>query len=210
MWGGKIYFATPMLFATAFIIEFVVGGLTGVAIASVPIDWVTTDTYFIVAHFHYVLFGGSIFAIFAGIYYWFPKMTGRMMSETLGKWHFWLTVVGFNMTFFIQHFLGVMGMPRRTYTYHDFPYWGSMNLLSTIGAFVLAISVIIFAWNVRRSLKHGEKAPDNPWNAWTLEWYTTSPPAVHNFDLVPPVRGRRPLWDLAHPDQLDEPNSKVV
>lgn len=210
MWGGKIWFATPMLFATAFIIEFVIGGLTGVAIASVPIDWVTTDTYFIVAHFHYVLFGGSLFAIFAGVYYWFPKFSGRMMSETLGKWHFWLTIVGFNMTFFIQHFLGVMGMPRRTYTYHDFPYWGSMNLLSTIGAFVLAISVIIFAWNIRWSLKHGKKAPDNPWNAWTLEWYTTSPPAVHNFDLVPPVRGRRPLWDLAHPDQLDEPNSKVV
>jgi heme/copper-type cytochrome/quinol oxidase subunit 1 len=114
------------------------------------------------------------------------------------------------MTFFIQHFLGVMGMPRRTYTYHDLPYWGSMNLLSTIGAFVLAISVIIFAWNIIWSLKHGKKAPDNPWNAWTLEWYTTSPPAVHNFNLVPPVRGRRPLWDLAHPDQLDEPNSKVV
>ena len=148
MWGGRINFATPMLFGTAFIIEFVVGGLTGVAIASVPIDWVVTDSYFIVAHFHYAIFGGSVFAIFAGVYYWFPKFTGRMLSETLGKWHFWLTVIGFNMTFFIQHFLGVMGMPRRTYTYYDMPYWGSMNLISTIGAMILGLSVIVFVWNI--------------------------------------------------------------
>jgi len=210
MWGGKIHFATPMLFATAFIIEFVIGGLTGVAIASAPLDWTVTDSYFIVAHFHYTIFGGTVFAIFAGIYYWFPKITGRMMSETLGKWHFWLTIVGFNMTFFIQHFLGVMGMPRRTYTYHDLPYWGSMNLLSTIGAFILAISVIVFILNVIVSLRKGNVAGDNPWNAWTLEWATSSPPPVHNFDLVPPVRGRRPLWDLAHPDMPDEPNAKIV
>ena len=210
MWGGRINFATPMLFGTAFIIEFVVGGLTGVAIASVPIDWVVTDSYFIVAHFHYAIFGGSVFAIFAGVYYWFPKFTGRMLSETLGKWHFWLTVVGFNMTFFIQHFLGVMGMPRRTYTYYDMPYWGSMNLISTIGALILGLSVIVFVWNILASLRHGKPAGDNPWNAWTLEWATTSPPAVENFELVPPVRGRRPLWDLAHPDMPDEPDAKVV
>jgi cytochrome c oxidase subunit 1/cytochrome c oxidase subunit I+III len=210
MWGGRINFATPMLFGTAFIIEFVVGGLTGVAIASVPIDWVVTDSYFIVAHFHYAIFGGSVFAIFAGVYYWFPKFTGRMLSETLGKWHFWLTVVGFNMTFFIQHFLGVMGMPRRTYTYYDMPYWGSMNLISTIGALILGLSVIVFVWNILVSLRHGKPAGDNPWNAWTLEWATTSPPAVENFELVPPVRGRRPLWDLAHPDMPDEPDAKIV
>ena len=210
MWGGRINFATPMLFGTAFIIEFVVGGLTGVAIASVPIDWVVTDSYFIVAHFHYAIFGGSVFAIFAGVYYWFPKFTGRMLSETLGKWHFWLTVIGFNMTFFIQHFLGVMGMPRRTYTYYDMPYWGSMNLISTIGAMILGLSVIIFVWNILVSLRHGRPAGDNPWNAWTLEWATTSPPAVENFELVPPVRGRRPLWDLAHPDMPDEPGAKTV
>jgi len=210
MWGGKIYFATPMLFAVAFIIEFVMGGLTGVAIASAPIDWVVTDSYFIVAHFHYVLYGGSLFAIFAGVYYWFPKFTGRMMSETLGKWHFWLTIVGFNMTFFIQHFLGVMGMPRRTYTYQDFPYWGSMNLVSTIGALILALSILVFIWNIFVSLRSGKEAGNNPWHAWTLEWATSSPPAVHNFDLVPPVRGRRPLWDLEHPDTPDEPNAKVV
>ena len=210
MWGGRINFATPMLFGTAFIIEFVVGGLTGVAIASVPIDWVVTDSYFIVAHFHYAIFGGSVFAIFAGVYYWFPKFTGRMLSETLGKWHFWLTVIGFNMTFFIQHFLGVMGMPRRTYTYYDMPYWGSMNLISTIGAMILGLSVLIFVWNILVSLRHGRPAGDNPWNAWTLEWATTSPPAVENFELVPPVRGRRPLWDLAHPDMPDEPGAKTV
>ena len=210
MWGGKLIFKTPMLFATAFIIEFVIGGLTGVAIASAPIDWVVTDSYFIVAHFHYALFGGSLFAIFAGVYYWFPKFSGRMMSETLGKWHFWLTVIGFNLTFFIQHFLGVMGMPRRTYTYHDFPHWGWMNLLSTIGAIILAVSVIIFVVNIIRSLKIGSKAGDNPWNAWTLEWATSSPPPVENFRFVPPVRGRRPLWDLAHPDNPDEPDSKLV
>jgi cytochrome c oxidase subunit 1/cytochrome c oxidase subunit I+III len=210
MWGGRINFATPMLFGTAFIIEFVVGGLTGVAIASVPIDWVVTDSYFIVAHFHYAIFGGSVFAIFAGVYYWFPKFTGRMLSETLGKWHFWLTVIGFNMTFFIQHFLGVMGMPRRTYTYYDMPYWGSMNLISTIGAMILGLSVIVFVWNILVSLRNGRPAGDNPWNAWTLEWATTSPPPVENFELVPPVRGRRPLWDLAHPDMPDEPDAKVV
>ncbi len=210
MWGGRINFATPMLFATAFIIEFVIGGLTGVAIASVPIDWVVTDSYFIVAHFHYAIFGGSVFAIFAGVYYWFPKFTGRMLSETLGKWHFWLTVIGFNMTFFIQHFLGVMGMPRRTYTYYDMPYWGSMNLISTIGAMILGLSVIVFVWNILASLRHGKPAGDNPWNAWTLEWATTSPAAVENFELVPPVRGRRPLWDLAYPDMPDEPGAKIV
>ena len=204
MWGGKIRFAAPMLFAVAFIIEFVIGGLTGVAIASVPIDWQMTDSYFIVAHFHYTLFGGSVFGIFAGVYYWFPKFTGRLLSERIGKLHFWLTVIGFNLTFLIQHLLGLVGMPRRVYTYPDLPYWGTMNLISTIGAIVLAISVIVFVWNVIVSLRHGNPAGDNPWNAWTLEWATTSPPPVHNFDLVPPVRGRRPLWDLAHPDMPDE------
>jgi heme/copper-type cytochrome/quinol oxidase subunit 1 len=204
MWGGKIRFATPMLFAVTFLIEFVVGGLSGVAIASAPIDWQATDSYFIVAHFHYVLFGGSLFGIFAGVYYWFPKFTGRMLSECLGKWHFWLTLIGFNLTFLVQHLLGLVGMPRRVYTYPDLPYWGIMNLISTIGAIVLAISVIIFVWNVIVSLRHGKAAGDNPWNAWTLEWATTSPPPVYDFDLVPPVRGRRPLWDLAHPDVPDE------
>jgi len=204
MWGGKIHFATPMLFAVTFLIEFVVGGLSGVAIASPPIDWQATDTYFIVAHFHYTLFGGSLFAIFAGVYYWFPKMSGRMPSERLGKWHFWLTVIGFNLTFLVQHLLGLMGMPRRVYTYHDLPYWGDMNLISTVGSLILGLSVIVFVWNIIASLRSGIPAGNNPWNAWTLEWATTSPPPVHNFDLVPPVHGRRPLWDLAHPDMPDK------
>ncbi len=203
MWGGKIHFATPMLFAVTFLIEFVIGGLSGVAIASPPIDWQATDTYFIVAHFHYVLFGGSLFAIFAGVYYWFPKMSGRMLSERLGKWHFWLTLIGFNLTFLVQHLLGLMGMPRRVYTYHDLPYWGSMNLISTVGSLILGLSVIVFAWNIIISLRRGEPAGNNPWNAWTLEWAATSPPPVQNFDLVPPVRSRRPLWDLAHPENPD-------
>ena len=204
MWGGKIHFATPMLFAVTFLIEFVVGGLSGVAIASPPIDWQATDTYFIVAHFHYTLFGGSLFAIFAGVYYWFPKMSGRMPSERLGKWHFWLTVIGFNLTFLVQHLLGLMGMPRRVYTYHDLPYWGDMNLISTVGSLILGLSVIVFVWNIIASLRSGIPAGNNPWKAWTLEWATTSPPPVHNFDLVPPVHGRRPLWDLAHPDMPDK------
>ena len=204
MWGGKIHFATPMLFAVAFLIEFVVGGLSGVAIASPPIDWQATDTYFIVAHFHYTLFGGSLFAIFAGVYYWFPKMSGRMPSERLGKWHFWLTVIGFNLTFLVQHLIGLMGMPRRVYTYHDLPYWGDMNLISTVGSLILGLSVIIFVWNIITSLRSGIPAGNNPWKGWTLEWATTSPPPVDNFDLVPPVNSRRPLWDLAHPDMPDK------
>jgi len=204
MWGGKLIFATPMLFAITFLIEFVFGGITGIALASVPIDWQVTDSYFVVAHFHYVLYGGTMFAIFAGIYYWFPKFTGRMLSEHLGKWHFWLTVIGFNLTFFIQHFIGMAGMPRRVYTYPDLPYWGTMNLISTIGAIILAISVAVFIWNIIVSLRNGKTAGDNPWNAWTLEWATPSPPPVYNFKLVPPVHGRRPLWDMAHPDMPDE------
>lgn len=207
MWGGKIRFATPMLFAVTFLLEFVIGGLTGVAIASAPIDWVLTDSYFIVGHFHYTLFGGSVFAIFAGVYYWFPKFTGRLLSERIGKWHFWLTVIGFNLTFLIQHLLGLVGMPRRVYTYQDFPYWGTMNLISTIGAIILGVSVLIFIYNVLLSLRRGQAAGDNPWNAWTLEWATTSPPPVYDFELVPPVHGRRPLWDLAHPDMPDEKQS---
>ena len=203
MWGGAIRFTTAMLFATAFLIEFTVGGLSGVAFATVPIDWQTTDTYFVVAHFHYVLFGGTAFAVFAGAYYWFPKIAGRMLFEGLGKLHFWLTVIGFNLTFFPQHFLGLMGMPRRVYTFPDLPNWGLLNLLSTVGAFVLLFAMAAFFMNIFVSLLRVHHAPDNPWKAWTLEWATSSPPPVHNFELLPPIRSRRPLWDWQHPDLAD-------
>ncbi len=198
MWGGSIRFTTAMLFATAFLIEFVIGGLSGVTFAVAPIDWQMTDTYYVVAHFHYVLFGGTAFAIMGATYYWFPKMTGRLLSERLGKWHFWAMVVGFNLTFFVQHVLGILGMPRRIFTYPDLPYWASLNLISTLGAGIMGIASLVFIVNLAVSLRRGKVAGDNPWEAWTLEWATTSPPPHDNFDQVPPIRGRRPLWDLAH------------
>ncbi|MGH9511840.1 MAG: cytochrome c oxidase subunit I [Terriglobales bacterium] len=203
MWGGAIRFTTSMKFAIAFLIEFTIGGLSGVIFATVPMDWQLTDSYVVVAHIHYVLFGGTMFAIFAGIYYWWPKMTGRLLSETLGTWHFWLTVIGFNATFFIQHMLGVAGMPRRVWTYPALPHWQSFNMLSTVGAFILGISTLFLFWNFIWSRMHGEIAGDNPWEAWTLEWATSSPPPVYNFAQIPPVHGPRPLWDLHHPDQQD-------
>jgi cytochrome c oxidase subunit I len=198
MWGGSIRLTTSMLFAIAFLFSFTIGGLSGVAFATFPIDWQTTDTYFVVAHMHYVLFGGTLFGVMAAIYYWFPKISGRMLSEQWGRVHFVLMFVGFHLTFFVQHFLGLDNMPRRVYTYPDLPGWGAMNLISTIGAFVLGISVLVLIANIWVSLHLGEPAGDNPWNAWTLEWATTSPPPEHNFQAVPPVHSARPLWDLAH------------
>jgi len=203
MWGGAIRFTTAMWFAIAFLITFTIGGLSGVAFAVVPIDWQVTDTYFVVAHMHYVLFGGTLFSVFAAAYYWFPKMSGRMLSERWGKVHFWLTFIGFNATFLIQHFLGLAGMPRRVYTYPDLPFWGVMNLISTVGAFLLGLAVSVFLFNLFISYKNGEPAGDNPWDAWTLEWATTSPPPTENFVRVPPVKSRRPLWDLKHPENPD-------
>jgi cytochrome c oxidase subunit I len=203
MLGGSIRFTTSMLFAVAFLLEFTVGGLSGVAFAAVPIDWQLTDTYFVVAHFHYVLFGGTAFALFAGVYYWFPKISGRMLDETLGRWNFWLVVVGFNLTFFVQHILGLLGMPRRVYTYPDFPGWGILNVISSFGAVILVFGILMFCVNLAISLAFGARANDDPWDAWTLEWATTSPPPIDNFVDVPPVQSRRPLWDLKHPDQPD-------
>ena len=203
MLGGSIRFTTAMLFAVAFLLEFTVGGLSGVAFATVPIDWQLTDTYFVVAHFHYVLFGGTAFALFAGVYYWFPKMTGRLLDETLGRWNFWLVVAGFNLTFFVQHILGLLGMPRRVYTYPNLPWWGALNLISSFGAVILVFGILVFCVNVVISLGFGTRAGHDPWDAWTLEWAAASPPPFDNFESVPPVRSRRPLWDLKHPEMPD-------
>lgn len=203
MWGGSIHFKTAMLFCIAFLIDFIIGGLSGIAFAMVPIDWMLTDSYFVVAHLHYVFLGGTIFAAFAGIYYWFPKMSGRMLSEKWGQVHFWLFLIGFNLTFFVQHFLGLMGMPRRVYTYPDLPGFGTLNMVATVGAFLMAIAMIIFGWNIWISLRKEPDAGDNPWDAWTLEWLTTSPPQPKNFTKIPPIRSRRPIWDLKHPEKAD-------
>jgi cytochrome c oxidase subunit I len=210
MYQGRVRFTTAMLFAVAFLLMFTIGGLSGIAFAVVPIDWQLTDSYFVVAHFHYVLFGGTALALFAGVYYWFPKITGRMLDERWGKVNFWLTFIGFNLTFMIQHVLGMLGMPRRVFTYPALPGWEAMNMASTIGAFVLALAVLTLMINIAISLRSGKIAGDNPWDAWTLEWATTSPPPPENFTRVPPIRGRRPLWDLAHPDRTDEMITKLA
>ena len=194
MWGGKLKFPTPMLFSIGLIAMFIVGGLSGVMHASPPADLQQTDSYFVVAHLHYVLFGGSLFGLFAGIYYWFPKVTGRMMSETLGKWHFWTMLIAFNLAFFPMHFLGLLGMPRRTWTYVEGLGFEVMNQYSTVGAFLLGGSVLIFVWNLVKSLRKGEEAPANPWGAATLEWSIASPPPHYNFAELPTVNRRDPLW----------------
>lgn len=203
MYGGKIRFSTAMLFCVAFLFQFLVAGLTGVMLGVAPFDWQLTDSYFVVAHFHFTLVGGFVFGVFAAIYYWFPKVSGRLMSEKLGKWHFWLFCIGFNVTFVPQHFLGFMGMPRRIYTYAPGRGWDGLNMLSTIGVAIQVAAILIFAWNVIRSLVHGAAAGDDPWDAWTLEWTTTSPPPEYNFETVPEVGSARPLWDLKHPDDPD-------
>jgi cytochrome c oxidase subunit 1 len=195
MWRGTLRFTSSMLFSVGFLAEFVIGGLTGPMLATVPVDWQVHDSYFVVAHFHYVLYGGSVMGIFAGAYYWFPKMTGRLLSERLGRWHFWLTIVGLNLTFFPMHFLGLLGMPRHVYTYPASAGWGDLNLSATVGAMILGISVLIFAWNILVSAQHGRIAGNDPWDAWTLEWATSSPPPPYNFATIPVVHSRRPLWD---------------
>jgi cytochrome c oxidase subunit I len=203
MWGGVIRLDTPMLFAIAFLFQFLIAGLTGVVLAATPIDWQLTDSYFVVAHFHYVLFGSLVFTLFGGIYYWFPKATGRMLSERLGKWHFWLIVIGFHLTFDPQHFAGLFGMPRRIYTYEAGRGWESWNLISSIGVAFQAVAILIFVWNIAASLHVGRVAGSDPWDGWTLEWGTTSPPPVYNFETLPVVRSSRPIWDRKHPEDPD-------
>jgi cytochrome c oxidase subunit I len=203
MLGGRIRFQVPMLFCIAFLIQFLISGITGISHAIVPLDWQTKNSYFLVAHFHFVAVGAIVFAVLGGIQYWFPKMSGRMLSESLGKWTFWLMVIGFNLTFVIQHFLGLVGMPRRIYTYPDLPNWGWMNMLSTSGVFFMSASALILVWNLAVSFFWGKIAGDNPWDAWTLEWATSSPPPHENFYALPPIRSRRPLWDIAHRDRPD-------
>jgi len=198
MYGGAIRFTTAMLFAIGFIAMFTIGGLSGVMHASPPADLQQTDTYFIVAHFHYVLFGGSIMGLFAGIYYWFPKMSGRLMNEPLGRLHFWLTMIGFNLTFLPMHWTGMLGMPRRVYTYGPELGLAGLNLASSIGAYILGFSALVFIVNLMRSMRHGAIAGPDPWGGATLEWSITSPPPHFNFVEVPTVHSRTPLWDEKH------------
>ncbi|HET7322118.1 MAG TPA: cbb3-type cytochrome c oxidase subunit I, partial [Longimicrobiaceae bacterium] len=200
LWAGRPRLKTPLLFVLGFIFLFLIGGLSGVMISSVAFDLQVHDTFFIVAHFHYVLLGGAVFPLWGAFYYWFPKWTGRMMSETLGKWNFWLFFLGLNLTFFPMHFLGMMGMPRRVYTYLAETGWGTLNLLETVGAVVIGVSVLVFLENVRRSWKGGEPAGDNPWGAAELEWATSSPPPPYNFLHIPVVQGRYALWSRT-PDE---------
>jgi len=201
MWRGQITFETPMLFAIGFLVTFLLGGLSGVLLASPPIDWHVSDSYFVVAHFHYVLFGTIVFAVYGGIYFWFPKMTGRMMDERLGKIHFWLTIIGFNVTFLVQHWLGNEGMPRRYADYLASDGWTTLNAISTVGSFIIGISTLPFVYNVWKSYKTGRIVEvDDPWgHGQSLEWATSCPPPLRNFDRMPRIRSERPAFDAKFP-----------
>jgi cytochrome c oxidase subunit 1 len=203
LWRGQLTFSTPLLFALGFVSMFLIGGINGAFSAVVPVDFALHDTYWVVAHLHYVLFGGSVFGVFAGIYYWFPKMFGRMLNEALGKTQFVLMFIGFNLTFFPMHILGLDGMPRRIADYSSTAGWNQLNLLATIGSFTIALSMLPFLWNVFISLRSGEIAGDDPWEGNTLEWATSSPPPPYNFDRLPLIRSERPLFDLRHGRRRD-------
>jgi len=203
MWGGKISLRVPMLFCIGFLFQFLIAGLTGIMLGTAPFNWQLSGSYFVVAHFHYVIVGGIVFALFGAFYYWYPKMSGRMYSETLGKLHFWLFIIGFHLTFDFMHIPGILGMPRRIYTYEPGRGWENWNLIVTIGAFFQAAGVLVFVFNLLWSLWKGELAGNDPWDAWTLEWSTSSPPPDYDFAETPVVRSRRPLWDLKHPEDPD-------
>jgi cytochrome c oxidase subunit I len=200
LWGGRIRPTTAFHYAAGLVALFTIGGLSGIMHASPPVDLQQHDSYFVVAHFHYVLIGGSLFGIFAGLYYWWPKITGRLLDERLGKLQFWVLAVGFNVTFFPQHFLGALGMPRRVYTYSAGSGWELWNFVSSVGSYVLGLGVLLFLLVAVRSLRHGPRAPADPWDGRTLEWRTSSPPPVHDFDAIPPVYGRDSFWREKHGD----------
>ena len=203
MWGGKITFTTAMLFSVAAVAQMLIAGLTGIMLAAAPFDWQLGNSYFVIAHFHYVILGVIVFGVFSAVYYWYPKATGRMLSETLGKWHFWLFLIGFHVTFDFMHIPGILGMPRRIYTYEASRGWETWNLIVSIGVIFQVLAVLIWVFNVVRSYYKGKIAGNDPWDAWTLEWSTTSPPPDYNFAELPVVRSRRPLWDLKHPEDPD-------
>jgi len=200
IWLGRPVFTTAFLFFASFIVLFVIGGVSGYMTGSLPVDWQLTDTYFVVAHLHYVLIGINVFPVVGAIYFWFPKFTGRMLDERMGRWNFWTMLVGFNLGFFPMHISGLLGMPRRIYTYADGMGWDWLNLITTVGSFVFAVGVLIFIVNVVVSYRRGRVAGDNPWDAPTLEWATTSPPPPYNFVVIPTVASRHPLWE----DRLGE------
>ncbi len=203
LWGGKIRFQSPMMFAAGFLVQFLIAGLTGVMLSVSAWDWQLHNSYFVVAHFHYVLVGGILFMLFSALYYWYPKMTGRMLDETLAKWHFWLFLLGFHLTFDLMHIPGLLGMQRWIYTYEANRGWGTLNLLISIGGAIQAVAVLLFVFNMVRSYFSGPLAGPDPWDAWTLEWATSSPPPAYNFATDPVVTSRRPLWDLKHPEDQD-------
>jgi cytochrome c oxidase subunit 1 len=203
MWGGKLRLQTPMLFCIAFLFQFLIAGLTGITLSVAPLDWQLANSYYVVAHFHYVIVGGILFTLFGAFYYWFPKVSGRMYNEVLGRVHFWLFLIGFHLTFDFMHVPGILGMPRRIYTYEPGRGWDIWNLIVTIGVLFQAAGILVFAVNLLWSFFRGKTGGSDPWDAWTLEWSTTSPPPVYNYAVIPTVRSRRPLWDLKHPEDPD-------